>query len=180
MRKLSIAAAAVLVLAACGGQRDEDAGNGGDAAEAPSEAGGADGGAAAIAITPGEWELTVEMIRMSAPGMPAGATPPTMPPTTIRTCLTPEQAGRPTPGFLTGGGADNDCTYENLSTAGGRLQGTVQCTTPDGNMRTTFDGRITAESYEMTQQAQISTAGAPGMEMESRVTGRRIGDCPGG
>mgnify|MGYP003577157025 FL=1 len=44
----------------------------------------------------------------------------------------------------------------------------------------TLDGTVTATSYELTQQTQMSGGGTNGMEMESRITGRRIGDCPAG
>ena len=178
MTRVTIAAAAVLMLAACGGSGDGEADRTADKAEAESGAGSAAAGGAAFAMNPGEWEMTVQMVRMSAPGVPAGAMPQA-PATTVRTCLTPEQASQPTPGFLTGGGqagADSNCTYENFSNAGGRIQGTVQCTMPEGTMRMTLDGTVTATSYEMTQQTQMS--GANQMEMENRITGRRVGDCP--
>ena len=182
MTRVTIAATAALMLAACGGQGEGEADQAGNQAEAASGTEGAAPGGAALAMNPGDWEMTVQMVRMNAPGIPAGATPPT-PATTVRTCLTPDEASQPTPGFLTGGGqadANSNCTYENFSNAGGRIQGTVQCTMPEGTMRMTLDGTVTATSYELTQQTQMSGGGTNGMEMESRITGRRIGDCPAG
>jgi len=177
MMKHSIAAAAALMLAACGSQSEGDGEKAGEKGAAVTS--GAAGGGA-VAMTPGQWEMTVQMIRMTVPGMPEGASPPAMPATTIRTCLTPEQASQPNADFLTGTSANGDCSYENMSMGGGRLQGSVQCNTPGGAMRATFEGQFTPTSYEMTQQAQVGNEGSPGMEMETRITGRRIGDCPAG
>jgi hypothetical protein len=170
MKKWSIAAAAALMLTACGGQGANEAGANGQAAG--TEAGGDD----SLALAPGEWEMTMQMVRMS--GMPEGADASNFPATTIRTCLTPEEARRPGADFLTGSGENNGCTYENMSMTGGRMQGSVQCATAEGTMNATFDGQFSPNSYEVTHQARMSGAGAAETEFESRITGRRIGDCP--
>ena len=97
-------AIATLLLAACGSQ--DKAGNGG-ANAAAGESAAAEAEASAIALTPGEWETTVEVASLNivgGPQLPGGMTPPLPPPTTIRSCLTPEQAARPNANFLTGSG----------------------------------------------------------------------------
>jgi hypothetical protein len=175
------AAAAALLLAACSGGDEGDAGAAGNTGASGAESAAPDAGGGEVAMTPGEWEMTVQVSQMSVPGVPEGAMP-SMPATTMRTCLTAEQASQPTPGFLTGqqDGSGADCSYENYSTAGGRVQGTVQCRVAEGTMRTTLDGQITPTSFEMNQQTQMSGGGMPETRTESRVTGRRIGDCPAG
>jgi hypothetical protein len=130
-------------------------------------------------MQPGEWETTVEVVRMEAPNMPQGMNMPMPAATTIRTCLTAEQVSRPNAGFLTGKGDASGCTYENFSMAGGRIQGSVQCSSQGTTMRSTFNGQFSATSYEMTQQVETGAQGMT-MEMESRTSGRRIGDCPAG
>ena len=167
---------AILMLAACGGQSgsNEAGGNAAGGAEAP----GGGGGAASVALQPGMWETTVEVVRMSAPNMPAGVTPPTPPPTTVSYCLTAAQAAQPNANFLTGSGEAGGCTSENLSMANGRIQGVVSCNAQGTQMRSTMDGQFTPTSYDMTTHVQTTAAGMT-MDMETRTRARRTGDCPG-
>ena len=177
MRNVIVSAAALLA-AACGsesgsGNRSE-AGKAG-AGNSSAAAGG--GGSAAPALQAGEWEMTTQVLSMNIPNMPKGMSPPLPQPTTVRTCVTPEQAANPSGGFLTGSGDDGGCTSENVSMSGGRIQATVQCRAETGTMRSTINGEMSATSYAITQQVETSAQGMT-MEMESRTTGRRIGDCP--
>jgi len=190
--KLAIGAAAALLLVSCGG-RDEagnegapaSGGNATAAGNAQAGADGGDGGAAAAAgavaeMRPGQWETTVEVLRVdmgNVPGMPPGMTPPGQGRTSVRSCLTPEQARRPNANFMTG--ADQaGCTYENFSMAGGRVRGTATCNQAGSTVRTTIDGSFAAESYRIETQSQVSTNGM-NVETSTRISGRRIGDCPG-
>ncbi len=180
--RLAATGIAVLMLAACGGQSggNEAGGNAAGGNAAGAEAGGSSGGGAAgVALQPGMWETTVEVVRMSAPNMPAGVTPPTPPPTTVSYCLTAAQAANPNANFLTGSGEAGGCTSENLSMSGGRIQGTVTCNAQGTQMRSTMDGQFTPTSYEMTTQVQTTGAGMT-MDMETRTRARRTGDCPAG
>jgi hypothetical protein len=173
---------AILMLAACGGQSGGNEANGnaagGNAAGGTEAPGGGGGGAASAALQPGMWETTVEVVRMSAPNMPAGVTPPTPPPTTVSYCLTAAQAAQPNANFLTGSGEAGGCTSENLSMANGRIQGVVSCNAQGASMRSTMDGQFTPTSYDMTTQVQTTSAGMT-MDMETRTRARRTGDCPG-
>jgi len=112
------------------------------------------------------------------PNLPQGVSGPTPPPTTVRTCLTPQQASAPSGGFLTGSGEGGGCTTQNMSMAGGRIRGTVQCNQPGSAMRSSMEGQFSPTSFEVEQQVETS---AQGMEMtiQSRTRGRRVGDCPG-
>lgn len=175
-------AIALLLLAACGGQSGNEAGGneaGGNEAGGTEAPGGGGGGAASVALQPGMWETTVEVVRMNMPNMPAGMTPPMPPPTTVNYCLTAEQAAQPNANFLTGSGEAGGCTSENLSMANGRIQGVVTCSAQGTSMRSTMDGRFTPTGYEMTTQVETNAAGQT-VEMETRTRARRTGDCPGG
>lgn len=178
-----ITAAAALLLASCGSQ--EKAGNGSADANAagaspPSaEAGG--GGAASASLAPGQYETTIEVLRINmvdGPNLPAGMTSPVPPPTTVRSCLTPDQARRPNANFLTGSGAQGGCNYENLTMTRGRIQGAVTCNNQGTIMRTTMNGQFSADGYAMESESRIEANGVT-METASRITTRRIGDCPG-
>ena len=182
--------AAALALAGCGGGDSGDAnkaagGNesagaeaGGNAGAAAEAGGGGSGGGGSASLQPGQWEITTNVTRITMPGMPAGMSPPMPPPTTVRACLTAAQAAQPGAGFLSGSGEAQGCTYESNSISGGRIQAVVQCSQQGTTMRSTMTGQFTADSYEVSQQAQISAQGQ-NMETESRTTGRRVGDCPG-
>ena len=170
----SIAGLTILLLAACGGESaNEQAGEADKAPAAP--AGG--GGGAAVAMQPGQWEIRTEVVRMEVPNMPQGMSPPTPPPTTVNTCLTPEQASAPSGGFLSGSGEAAGCTNQGMSMANGRIRGTVQCNQQGTTMRSTMDGQFTPTSFEVNQRVETSAQGMT-MNMESRTTGRRTGDCP--
>lgn len=178
--RLSITAIAALLLVSCGSQ--DPAGDGSAAGnEAAAASGGGDGGGsgAAASFEPGQWETTTEVTRLNMAGMPAGVTPPMPPPTTISYCMTPDKARRPDANFLTGSSEGSGCSYTDFTMSGGRIQGTVQCNQQGTSMRTAMSGQFTATGYEMTQQVQV-TAGGITTDMESRTTGRRVGDCPAG
>jgi hypothetical protein len=169
--RLLIGVAAVAALAACGSGNDGD-GNRAGAAEA--------GGGGGATMQPGEWEMTATVTRMNVPGMPAGMNPPTPQAQTTRNCLTPEEAARASESFVNEtAGAQHGCTTQNSSMSGGRIQATIQCDRPEGRVRMTMNGQYTATTIEMTQQMQTAVGGQ-NMEMETRIAGRRIGDCPAG
>ena len=185
MRHAVSAAAVALLLASCSGQ--EKAGNDSAATgaaskaagtETASAAGGADGSGAA-SFQPGQWEVRAEVRRISMPNMPAGATPPMPPATTISFCMTPEQARRPDANSLTANARESGCNYRNFSMGNGRISGSVQCDTGGAQMQTTLDGRFTATSYDINQRAQVTTSGVS-TDMEAHMTGRRTGECTAG
>jgi hypothetical protein len=182
--------AAALALAACGGS---DGGGGDNAAGAANAAGGnsaaaaeAGGGSgatsgasgAAATMQPGEWEITVAVTGLEAPNMPAGMAMP--PPQTNRTCLTPEQVAQAAGGVATGGLTNQTgCRTESNNVSAGRIDSTIQCEAPGGGrVRVVTAGQSTATTLEVEQRTEVSAQGT-NMTTRSRVTGRRIGDCPG-
>ena len=105
-------------------------------------------------------------------------TSPIPPSTTVRSCLTADKARRPDANFLTGSGAQGGCNYENLTMDGGRIQGAVTCNSQGTQMRTVMSGRFAADGYRMESESRIEANGVT-IETASRITTRRIGDCPG-
>jgi hypothetical protein len=170
--RTGIAALTSLLLVGCGGSQDKAA-NGAAPAATPV------GGGASVSFQPGQWEVTTQVTRMNIPNLPPGASPPAPPPTTVRHCMTAAEASRPNANFLTGSGESGGCSTSEFSMTGGRLHGTIQCSQQGTTMHTTIDGQFSATSYEINQRAQVSAAGMQ-TEVESRTTGRRVGDCPGG
>jgi hypothetical protein len=182
--RLRLASAFILLLAGCGSQsaNREAAANGASPADrtaAAAPAAGESGGG--LTIQPGEWEVTMAIRSTEMSGMPAGMPAPNIPPTTMRSCVTPEQVARGNAAFLSGGAhrPGFDCDYSRVTIAGGRIQGTSTCTGPNLQSTVTLDGSFTPTSYEMDEQMQ-STVHGHAMRSTNHLTGRRIGDCTPG
>jgi hypothetical protein len=165
--------AALLALAACG-RGPEPEGRDMTAEEVAGEL-------AAVQIEPGLWEATSEVINVSAPNLPREVmTQMVGRETSVRNCITPEQAARPDANFLTAQEGSN-CTYSDFSMRNGRLQGVMTCSGGGlpGEMRTTMNGQYGPRSYDITMR--METSGMPqgaDMTIEARTTGRRVGACP--
>ena len=185
--RLYIAAATFLLLAGCGSRNADQgaAGNGQEggnqeASAAPAAATSAAGGSGSLTIQPGEWEITMEMGAAEVSGMPAGVHMPQMPPTTVRSCVTPEQVSRANANFLSGSGHSGmDCDYSGVTVGGGRIQGTSTCRRADIQATVTMDGSFTPTSYDIRQQMH-STVHGRSSSSTNHLVGRRIGECTPG
>jgi hypothetical protein len=105
---------------------------------------------------------------------------PQIPPTTARSCVTPEQVSRANANFLSGGGhAGMACDYSRVTVAGGRIQGTSSCRREGIEARVVMDGSFTPTSYDIVQQMQSTMHGRT-MSSTNHLVGRRIGECPPG
>ncbi len=123
----------------------------------------------ALAIRPGEWEVTVQM---NMPGMPVQ-----MPPQTTTYCLTEEQARDPKRAMEKLNESGSNCRMKNFEQSGNSANWTVECTGPqaaqaEGNM--TFNGR---DAYQGSMQMTVNGPQGP-MVMTHTMRGRRVGDCP--
>jgi hypothetical protein len=178
--RLGIAAATFALLAGCSGQSANQQAGGNQPAAEQSKAAAPAGGSGSLAIQPGEWEITMEMQATQVSGMPAGVQMPQLPPTTTRSCVTPEQVSRANGNFLSGGGhAGIDCDYSGVTVAGGRIQGTSTCSRSGMQATATMDGSFTPTSYDIHQQMH-STMGGRSTSSNTHLTGRRVGECAPG
>jgi len=197
MKTYLILGAAALALAGCGGgEKAADgnratgeaatdnavAGNGATAAVSAGATAPAGGGGASNLIRPGEWETKIEAVDVDAPGMPAQvkqmmASAMAGTKSTVRDCVTPEEARRPTADLFTGKGKSG-CTSKDFSMSGGRMRGTISCPAANGQGMTTLtmDGQFNPESYNVSQTMQAEAAGSR-MTIKARVVGRRVGEC---
>ncbi len=153
MKTQLILSSAVLVLAACGS----------------SSAG---------ELQPGEWEMKMEVVNVSAEGMPPGMLEGMKKSAsrTDRTCMTPEEAKAPKGDLFSGN--QNGCRSEGFKWAGGRIEGKTICPGQGGSGETTMTmtGTYGAQNMDMTMKSQTDLMGKP-MTMEMRVSGRRVGEC---
>lgn len=134
-----------------------------------------------VKITPGLWEATNIIESVRAPMLPdevKGRMEGRR--TTVRNCITPEQAARPNAAFLTAQ-ENSQCSYRDFSMRNGRMQGMMTCQggALPGEMRMEMEGRYGPESYDVAMD--MEAAGLPGgaMTIKARTTGRRIGACDG-
>ena len=171
-----IGAGLMLALAGCGGSDTKAEGGAGGGSSAPGATAGLGG---AAQIEPGEWEVTMETVNIEAPDMPpeaAAMMKKTMgEKKTSRQCITPEEAS----GEFVAPDQQADCTREGFSLTGGRIQGTMTCTGEGGKVMITLDGRHSGTSYDMNSKI-TSQNQAGSMTIETRNSGRRIGECPEG
>jgi hypothetical protein len=172
--------AALILLAACGGDADTDADGTVSGEEALAEAAGA------IKPLPGQYRATSQLIEFSAPGVPdavkqqlqaqmGGAAEVAAP---ITYCLTPEQAAANGAEEMAKRMAEGNCTVSRFDVAGSSVSSEMQCTGTDGlTTRVTMDGQMTATSSTMDVIQEIDVAGQK-RQIKARVTAERIGDCP--
>ncbi|OYY75624.1 MAG: hypothetical protein B7Y43_18760 [Sphingomonas sp. 28-62-20] len=124
-------------------------------------------------ILPGKWENRVEIIDVKMPGGPPGvAAAMRGRPTTVTSCITPQQAAMGPQAALN---ADKACRFLRYSAQGGRIASELVCTRPSGTMRMTSQGSYTPTSYAVTGTGVMT--GKMRMTMTTKTTGRRIGGC---
>ena len=174
--RTTVAAAGLLALAACGSSGSKSEGNG----AAANAGGGPSGGA--VALQPGEWEMTMETLNVSAPGMPPDvAARMKREPTTTRTCMTPEEAKGPKADTFVPQQNGMNCKQEDFAWGSGRIHGKTTCTgiNGSGTITSEMDGQYSAQSMDMRVKTDTKTPGVS-VAAEMRISGRRIGECPAG
>ena len=149
----------LVVVAACGGAAEENV-------VAPK----------ASSLTPGLWELTSEVTAFQAvdQGAPKIDTPVGTR-TTELVCVAEGQA----PSTLFSG-EGYQCRTDNFYLRGGRINVTMQCAREglSGSIPMTVDGDFEAESLEYTRELRTVLATDGDVQITTRVTGRRTGECP--
>jgi hypothetical protein len=114
---------------------------------------------AAGPATPGKWKITTEM---EMPGMPMK-----MPPVTIETCITKEQAENPEGSIPDAG---KDCKIGDYKVTGNKVTWSVAC--PKQKLSGTGDITYTGDAYTGTMDMKMED-----QQMKIKYTGKRVGDC---
>jgi len=171
VNRLSLYACLVLV-AACGSAEDGPQ-------EAELSANEVAEQLSALEIEPGLWESTTQIVSVSGPLPEEALKQMTGQRTSIRNCITPEQAKRPSANFLAAQ-QNSDCTYQQFKVENGRLNGRMTCSGGDlpDEMVTVMNGAYGPEGYDMV--LDMETAALPGnlaMKIKARTEGRRVGEC---
>lgn len=132
-----------------------------------------------VRISPGLWESTSEVLNVTAPNLPREVQNRMKgPSTTTRHCITPEQASRPDANFLAT--RQDNCAYRDFTMRAGRMQGTMVCSGDGmpGETTATMNGQYGSESYDMRMRMEMAGPADSTMTIETRASGRRLGDCP--
>lgn len=133
----------------------------------------------ATALTPGQWEVTAEVTKLTAMdnGTPAINTPAGTT-TTISHCVGAEEVKKPAAEMF-GGENSGDCQYRNFYMARGRLNASLSCQPKglSGSVMTTVDGNFTADSLDATSTVETYLASSGDVRIATKVTGRRVGEC---
>ncbi len=126
-------------------------------------------------IQPGLWEMVSKVETVSIPNAPP-AVLQTMRgrPTTMRTCITPEQAAQGPKAIQQ---TDKSCTVGRYDMSGGRYLAEVVCKRPTGTMTARSVGAYTPTSF--TAKSRMSGTGRMTMAMTTTVSGKRVGPCKG-
>ena len=172
--RIAMTMAGLLALGACGGDGDRDDASG-EAGKARVESVAKDG---EMRLRPGQWEMKTEIAKVSAPGMPAGAAEMMKTaPTTVTTCISEQEANDPN---VFTGKKDPNCNTDGFSAAGGKVSGTITCAAEaggQGKLTMAMEGEFKPDSYALETRMTTEGEGAQ-MTIESRTSGRRLGDCP--
>lgn len=134
-----------------------------------------------VQMRPGQWEgrFTVQDIDLSSmPGAPAGLKEQmksAMNQTSLKYCVTPEQAANPG-GEMFAGQENKNCTYGGFEAKGGAVKGQVSCKAEGGTMNAAMSGSYAPEHYMMNMDMKME--GGPqgsAMAMTARSEGKWIG-----
>lgn len=175
IRAVFAAATMTLLLAACG-DKPGDAPTNGSMTKAEVKA-----AVDKVQLKPGQWEgrFTVQDIDLSnMPGAPAGMKDQMksmMSQTSLKYCVTPQEAANPS-GEMFSGQENKNCTYQGFAVSGGSVKGQVSCKADGGTMTAAMSGTYGGEAYAMDMDMKM--AGGPdgtAMAMKARSEGKWIG-----
>jgi len=131
-------------------------------------------------VNPGQWQQTVTLVSIDAPGMPPEAKSmmeQAMGQAQVHNvCLSAEQAKSPKEDFFAG--ADKNCRYEHFNWGAGKIDLKLNCKHPGATQTMVLVGDYEPDSYTMTMTATNEGGGpAEQMVMTMKVDAKRTGKC---
>ncbi|WP_415642493.1 DUF3617 domain-containing protein [Sphingomonas antarctica] len=137
-------------------------------------------GVAQTSLHPGQWQATVKLDNISAPGAPPelekNMRSSIGQARTMLECLTEENAKKPFERFVEG--MNKDCKYDHISMGNGKIDSKLVCTT-DGLTRTmTMQGAYSPESYKLQMTTEATGGPVKRVNMTMTLDAKRVGECP--
>lgn len=132
-------------------------------------------------IQPGRWVSQVKFEEMRAPGVPEGTAQRMNEALgqgkTFETCLSDEEARRPSERFFAGDG--NQCRYESFTMGGGQIDATMRCSGAGAEQVMHMEGSYSPDSYSLRMTSEVEgAAGTAGdVRMRMRIDAKRVGEC---
>lgn len=124
--------------------------------------------AAGAGLQPGVWLIESRVRELDAPGVPALLAKTLARPTTVRHCLTAEEAAQGPERLLSAG--RSGCRYTKLHLQDGKLDASFQC---PGDTHAEMTGVYTQTSFRALNRLRTGASVA----VVAEVTARRHGDC---
>jgi len=134
---------------------------------------------ASLRLEPGEWELTSEITNLSIAEQGSAAVPMKVGmKTTTKSCITAEQVEQPQPTLFSS--SKDTCSYKNFYMSRGRLVASMSCKQPGtaNEVLMTVEGKYTNTAMDVSIEMATSLAGPGDVKVNSKLSGRRLGDCP--
>lgn len=128
---------------------------------------------------PGQWETTMTVAKLEAPGMPPEALAQMQQmmgnaKATVR-CVTAEEL-KQVDSFI--GENNANCVFDHYRVSDGTIDGKATCKSGTVTQRMTMNGSFTADSSNMTIRSETS-GGPPGQNMNvtMNIKSKRLGEC---
>ena len=129
----------------------------------------------------GRWEASMRLDKMEMPGMPpeakAAMDKQANVTQTYATCLTPEEAEKPSTGFFQKGA--QGCKYNHFVMADGRIDAETTCRPQGQEIVTKMTGTYSESSYDIHVETRAEMQKGMPMLMNASISARRVGECNG-
>ncbi len=137
------------------------------------------GGTGASSMEPGQYRTTVTILEMNIPGVPAQNI--NMQPTTSEDCVTATDIAEFTRHSMVEADNGETCTQNNMTAAGGHIDGQATCSGDGGSRTMHMTGTYTSNHIEMEIASSAAMPNGGGnMTQRMRMVSERVGACTGG
>jgi hypothetical protein len=131
--------------------------------------------AAAQTLSPGQWDMQVNITKLDAPSLPPAMVAAMMQkPTRIQSCITPQDVAKAPERVFTA--SNGSCKTEEARVRGGSIRTRMVCNASGTRIVITSTGRYTATTFDVTA-ISVMTGQGMAMTTHSRTLGKRTGAC---
>lgn len=172
---LSLAAVGAVLVSGCGSRQEEVKAENESVESVAKKVAGSK-----IRPRAGQWESTMKIEKLEMKGLPPEAKAMMEKQMgmaqTFTSCLTPEQADKPSAEFFQGNRSSN-CTYETFSMADGKIDAVMTCKEGGQTQNMTMQGTYGEEQYDIRVSADGEAKPGMPMSMVMHMSSKRVGEC---